>query len=238
MMDKYRSKMLEVHKIGDRLKADREAILNSGLHERKIREDLQALGDRARVEAKLVIRDLSMIANNRIQAAEEVWDSFRRKGQDPSLMLYNQNKAASAFSGLEPDEVLDKYGEVVGSLNAQEFEYLYVYEDTVRALLKDKAAAAAIESVIDTHKGQLEKAAIRELDNRKNFLDSDSTIRGLIEMDIDAIAKGESQSMSDLADILDKLVEGHGKNRQSVSSDDETLPRDVTEVKINPYDTE
>lgn len=228
-MDEYRKTMLQVHKIGDRLKADREAILNSGLSERKITEDLQMITERAKVETKLLNNQLKQRADERIQYGEAVLDKFRRKGKDTSLMLYNQNKATAAFSNMSPDEVLERYPQVVDSLNAEEFEYLYVYEDQVRALLKDKVASLVIEEIIDKHKGPLEQAAIRELERRKGFLDTDSTIRGMIEMNIEDIAKGEANSVKDFATLLDELDAAHGKYRQS--SEDSV---DVTaELKIH-----
>ena len=236
-MDEYRKTMLDVHKIGNRLKSDREAVLNSGLSERKIAEDLQAIRDRAKVEARLLNNQLKQRADERIQEGKRIADDFRRKAKDASRMLYNQNKATAAFSNMSPDDVLERYPQIVCSLNAEEFQYLYVYEDQVRAILKDKVASLVIEEIIDKHKGPLEQAAIRELENRKGFLDTDGTIRGLIEMNLDRLANGEADSVQDFATLLDELDAGHGKYHQSVGMDDGVSAPEALTVKIN-FDSE
>jgi hypothetical protein len=134
-------------------------------------------------------------------------DEIRRKGKDPALMQYHQQRARDALSGLSADQMLEKYKELASNLKEDERDYLYVLEDAAKGLMKDVAYSAALEEVIKQNKGQLEGAALREVDRRLNFLNNDATLRGLIEMEVESVAKGEAPAGHDFAALYDEMID-------------------------------
>jgi hypothetical protein len=205
-MNEYRKALPKANAIIDRAKADRKAIINSGLQEWKIKEDLRALGDRTKLEVLMLGKELQEIANLQVSTMKKITDEQRRRGKDTSLMTYHQGRARDSFKGLNPEDILKKYQEVVGKLQDDEKDYLYVYEDTVKSLVRDDAYQAAIEETLHEHKSPIEQSAIKETERRENFLNHDKTIRGLVAEEVETIIKGEQPVGHDFISLYEEMT--------------------------------
>ena len=204
-MNRYRQSLLKVNGIMDRVKSDRERITKSGLQDWKIKEDMKALGERASLELRLFGDELQEIANLYVSEGKKMADGIRRKGKDTSLMSYHQARARDSFGGLNSDQMLSKLDKLAGVLQDDEKEYLYVYEDTLKAMINDPVYDMAIDETLNKYRGELEKAALNEVARRENFLNHDKTLRGLAEMEVKSILDGDKPAGHDFAELLDEM---------------------------------
>jgi hypothetical protein len=201
-MDDYRKVMLKVYTIMESAKSKREEIVKSGLSSQKMTELLQELKADTAVKVKDLNDELNDLAGFYVIDAAEAVDKARRTGRDAQLMVYHQNRARSSFDGYTGDELLQKYPEVAGMLLDDEKAYLYTYEDELRARARD---SADLDGIMFKHKTPDEKLAIVNKDKADKFINTNKTITGLIEMEVESVLKGEAPAGHDFGSILDEM---------------------------------
>jgi len=210
MDNEYKKAIMKYNRIKGNLESKRQEILNSGKTSDWIGRELKAVREATEKELREWQANVKAVAQEYMTAGQDIAQEMRKaptgKKLDPASLELHRAMAKDAFEGLTPDEMVKAFGRVVGGLSDDELGAKYVYENTLKSMLRDPSYEKAVESVISEHQTPIEQATLRELERRKVFLNNDSTIRGLAEMDIEAINDGRRPSWEDINDLHDAVM--------------------------------
>lgn len=209
-MDEYRKAVVKYNGIKEKLESKRQEILNSGKTQDWINKEIAAVNDQARKELLEWQNNVKQVAEDYSVAGQEIFQDARRKPAgktlDPATLDFHRGLAKDAFIGRTPDEILQAFDRVVGELREDELGAKWVYENTAKSLVSEPSYEMALEEAFSKHRTQWEVACHKELARREVFRDHDSTIRGLAQMDIEAIQAGEKPVYNDLGSLHDELM--------------------------------
>lgn len=209
-MDEYRKEVVKYNGIKEKLESKRQEILNSGKTPDWINRELAAVNDQARKELLEWQNNVKQVAEDYSVAGQEIFQDARRKPAgktlDPATLDLHRGLAKDAFIGRTPDEILKAFDRVVGELREDELGAKWIYENTARSLVSEGAYEPALEEAFSKHRTQWEVACLKEMARREVFRDHDSTIRGLAQMDIEAIQAGEKPVYSDIGTLHDEMM--------------------------------
>jgi hypothetical protein len=209
-MEHYRNEVMKYNKIKSELQSKRQDILKSGRTDDWQREQLAALNEKTVKELQEWNTQVKAVADEYTIAGQEIVQNIRKnpagKKMDAADLDLHRGLARDAFSGLKPDEMIKAFDRVVGGLSEDELSAKWIYENTLNSLVREPAYELAIDEAFDKHRTPLEKAAYGELKRRDKFQAHDSTIRGIAEMDIDAIVHGNRPVYDDIGTLYDEMM--------------------------------
>jgi hypothetical protein len=209
-MEHYRNEVMKYNKIKSELQSKRQDIMDSGKTDGWKWRQLAELNEKAVRELKQWNAQVKATADEYTIAGQEIVQDVRKKPAgktaDAASLELHRGLARDAFSGLKPDEILQAFDRVVGDLAESELGLKWVYENTLKSLVREPAYELAIEETFDKHRTPIERAAHNELKRRNKFQAHDSTIRGIAEMDIDAIVHGNRPVYDDIGTLYDEMM--------------------------------
>ena len=209
-MEHYRNEVMKYNKIKSELQSKRQDIMDSGKTDDWKRGQLAELNEKTVKELQGWNTQVKAMADEYTIAGQEIVQEIRKKpaGQvaDAASLELHRGLARDAFSGLTPEEMLPAFDRVVGDLAESELGLKWIYENTLRSIIREPSFDVAIEETFDKHRTPIEKAAYNELKRRNKFQAHDSTIRGVAEMDIDAIVHGNKPVYEDIETLYSELM--------------------------------
>jgi hypothetical protein len=211
MLEQYKKTMLGINKIMSDLSNERQGILASGKSKEWMQARLAEVAKKAEDELQKWNKELKFIADEYVIAGESfVYDARKQpaKGEpvDPATLDLHRGLAKDTFNGLTPEEILTAFDQVVGELSESELGLKWIYENTVKNMIREPAYTQAVDEALDKHRTSYEKATRRELERRQRFMDHDSTIRGLAEQDVASIIRGEQPLYNDYGILYDEVM--------------------------------
>ena len=209
-MEEYKKQVMKYNKIKSELESKRQDILKSGKTDEWKKEQLAALNEKTVRELEQWNTQVKATADEYTIAGQEIVQETRKKpaGQvaDAASLELHRGLARDDFSGLKPDEILKAFDRVVGDLAESELGLKWVYENTLKSLVREPSYDLAIDEAFDKHRTPIEQAAHGELKRRDKFQAHDSTIRGIAEMDIDAIIHGNRPVYEDIGTLYNEMM--------------------------------
>ena len=210
-MDKeYRNEAVKFNDIANSYKRRRQEILDSGRTDAWIKKELDSLNEMARQKFNDWQQKVNNMAEIYTLAGEDICQDIRRKPAgkelDPATLELHRGLAKDAFMGRDPEDILKSFDRVVGELREDELGAKWIYENTAKSLINDQSFDVAVEETFNKYRTPLEKASYNEAGRRKVFRNHDSTLRGMAEMDLQALMAGEKPVYDDIAQLYDELI--------------------------------
>ena len=215
-MKEYRKTLLQaaskLRKLQDRVKQIEASGLDS---EKKKRDRQEAIKQqREQLEIEVLVMEKLMQANyiESIKNAEKV---RRGSSADNNERLFHQQRAAMGLRGLEPNEALDVFNDMVYGLTDEEKKHRWIYEDVLKSAVRDPDYKYKVENTLNAHRTEEEKAALQEARALQTMTSHDKTLRGLLKMDFEEIERTGSAGDYNYAAFLDEME----KNARGQESD-------------------
>ena len=215
-MSDYRRALLKAASRLKKLQTEIAAIRDSGLDKKKQEQLQQEATRKIREELKEELGFMEEFTKKYyIQSIQNAEKTRRGKTTNSNEQLFHQQRAAMGLRGLEPDEALDVFNDMVYGLTDEEKKHRWIYEDVLRSAVRDPDYKNHVEKTLDKHRTEEERAALMEARSQQTMVSHDKTLRGLLEMDFEEIERTGSAGDYNYAAFLDEME----KNARGQESD-------------------
>lgn len=205
-MSEYRKSVLTAASKLKKLQAEIAKIKDSGLDQKKQKQLQQEATKKIKEELDQELRFMKKFSEvlyiKSIKDAEKV---RRGKSADANDRLFHQQRAAMGLRGLEPEDALEEYNNMIYGMTEEDKKHKWIYEDTLRAAVRDPDYKHEVEQTLSKHRTEEEQAALQEARSNQTMISHDKTLRGLLQMDFDEITRTGSASNYDYASFLDEM---------------------------------
>jgi len=153
----------------------------------------------------------------------------RGKPAETNEQLFNQQRAALGLRGLEPENAIEEFKNMIYGLSDKELKHKWIYEDVLRSAVRDPDYKREVERTIDLFRTSEERESLMEARAFQTMIDHDKTLRALLEMDFEEMARTNRSGDYDYASFLDEM-EKNARGQESDLSNLKTAKEAITEI--------